>query len=126
MNRSIAFKVPYASGCAVSEGVCWVEDDGLMLEFRARDALVGAFKGEVKELKLAWAELRQVEHLALAFRARLRIRTKRMSAISELPGSEGAEVVLRCKGRDRAALEELSHEVQKRMAAAELLGGGEA
>lgn len=126
MNRSIAFKVPYGSGFALSEGVVWVEDDGLMLEFRTRDAVFGLLKGDVKELRLPWSELREVEHLAVAFRARLRIRTKRMSVLAELPGADGAEVVLRFKSRDREALRELSMAAQRHLAAAGLARDTEA
>ncbi len=97
------------------EGIARVEENALALEFQVKDNIFGIIKSQPREVRIPFAELAEVTFRRGWFRGVLIVRARRMSVLADVPGTEGAEIRLRCQRRYRDAAQELASQVSMRM-----------
>ena len=102
------------------EGIARLEEGGLVLEFSVKDAIVGVLKSQPKEAWIAFADLAEATFKRGLFSGKFIIRTRRMSAISDIPGSSQGELRLRCRRKDCGVAVELASQLSLRIMAEEL------
>jgi hypothetical protein len=114
--NSVPFKIRYLLGnLARVEGVARLEADALILEFRTVDGLVGVFRSRPKEVRIHLNDIESVDFRRGWITGRLRIGTRRVSALEAIPGAKGAEINLKCRRRHRLAAEELASSLRLRV-----------
>ena len=114
--NSVPFKIRYLPGnLARVEGVARLEADALILEFRTVDELVGVFRSRPKEVRIHLNDIESVDFRRGWFAGRLRVGTRRVSALEAIPGAKGAEINLKCRRRHRLAAEELASSLRLRV-----------
>lgn len=96
------------SSLAELEGVVRMEPTGLTLEFRIMDAILNLLKSQPKEVRIPWTDLEEVTFTKGYFKCVLHLRARAMTAFSQIPGSNGSEVKLRCKRKYAPAAQELA------------------
>jgi hypothetical protein len=101
------------------EGLARLEEGGLVLEFSVTDAFVGVLKSQPKEVLVAFADLAEATFKRGLFSGKLIIRTRRMSAISDIPGSSQGELRLQCRRKHWGAATELAAQLNLRIAPGE-------
>jgi len=107
--NSVPFRMRYLPGnLARVEGVARLEYNALVLEFSVVDALFGVLRSRPKEVRIGLADVESVEFRRGWFVDKLRIVTRRVSALEALPWARGPEIKLKCRGRHRLAAEELA------------------
>ncbi len=102
------------------EGIARVEENALALEFQVKDNIFGIIKSQPREVRIPFAELAEVTFRRGWFRGVLVVRARRMSVLADVPGTEGAEIRLRCQRRYRDAAQELASQVSMRMVSQDL------
>ena len=102
-------------GLAEVTGLLSLEGDYLIFEYRY--LFLGFIKRPVQEFELAIADIRSMEFDSKVFGAynRLIVRTRRQSALQQLPGSDQGRVKLVIKRVDREIADELCDEVEIRL-----------
>ena len=116
--NNVPFRMRYLPGnLARVEGVARLERDALVLEFRIADALFGILRSSRKEVRIGLADVESVEFRKGWFVNKLRIVTRRVSALDAVPWASGSEIKLKCRRRLRVAAQELAASL--RLAAAE-------
>ena len=102
------------------DGVASIEGNALVLEFQVKDNIFGILKTQPKEIRIPFAELAELTCRRGWFGSVLVVRTRRMSALAEIPGHDGAEIRLRCRRRHRDAAQELASQASMRMVTQDL------
>jgi hypothetical protein len=98
-------------GFAEVKGQVRLDGEELVLEFQVKDSFVGALKSGVKELRLPLSELEELSFRKGLFRRRLTLRARGLSALADLPGADGACVVLSVVRADADAARDLASHV---------------
>jgi len=104
----------YAEGFrsqVTTRGVVRLEADALVIEFRETTTSLTTLAeeaGSVHEVRVPLDELESVEPVGGWWSARLRIRTRTLAALQEVPGASGNECELRVRRRDRPAAREFA------------------
>ncbi len=123
-SPSVPFKIANAyGGLADCNGLARATDDGLLLEFEAKDGFFGVLKSGVKSLVIAWSELANLRLRKGWFGTRLHLTVHSLRTLQEVPGAEACEVSLRVARRNRAVAEELAMNVNFRLCERELRRG---
>ena len=105
-------------------GVVRAEPDALVIEFRETTMDMGSLAetdGEVHEIRIPVDDLESVEATRRwPGRTKLRIRTRRMSALAGVPATAGNECVLPVRRRDRLRARELAVSLSLHLSGREL------
>ncbi len=110
MVTSVPFLIPgIHAGLADVEGVVRLESGELVLDFRTVDGVVGMLKSRVSEVHIPLRHVEALEYKRGIFRGRIRLRVRRLELLASVPGSDGAEVVLRCKRRHKLSASEFAN-----------------
>jgi hypothetical protein len=105
---SLPFSIPHVyEGLANAKGIVRVESAELILEFEVKDGFVGMIKSGVREVRIPFDDLADLELHKGWFSTKLSIRTRRMTASSRIPGSDGTMAQLHLSRRDRQTAEVL-------------------
>ena len=103
------------SSLAELEGVVRMEENGLALDFRVTDAVLHVMKSQPQEARIPWTELEEITFTKGLFRCALHLRTRGLKAFSAIPGSNGSEMILRCKRKYAEAARELASNAAMRI-----------
>jgi hypothetical protein len=107
--NSVPFKIRYLLGnLARVEGVARLEPDALVLEFSTVDGLVGVLRSRVKEVRIPLNDIESVAFKRGWFSGKVRVVTRRVSALEAITGAQGPEIDLKCRRRHRVAADELA------------------
>lgn len=90
------------------EGIARIEGQVLVLEFRTRHVLARLVRSQPKEVRVPLAELEEVAFRRRFLMGYLCLRARRMSSFNAVPGSDGAELRLRCRRAHWQAARELA------------------
>lgn len=101
---SIPMWIP--NGFGASDGIVRVYDTELVLEFEAKDGLMGLFKLGVKQIAIPFDEIESVSFRAGLFENVLTIATKTLSSTSGVPGSRRGIIQLHVSRADRMRAKE--------------------
>jgi len=107
-------------GLAETSGLLSLEGDDLVLEFEMKDALVGVIRTGPRTVRFPVTDLAEVGLRLGWFQQRLVLRSRSLKLLADLPGRDGAELVLYCRRRDRAILRHVYAAVQDRLTSASL------
>jgi len=75
-------------------------DGVLLLEYRMKDAVFGVLRGRVRELRIPFTDVEEIEFHDGWFRKRIAIRTRSISSFADIPGAEDGVLLLRIARRD--------------------------
>jgi hypothetical protein len=111
---SFAFNDPNAS-FTESEGMIWLEDDDIVIEYQTKDAFFGTFKSAVKVARVPLDAISWVKFKRGLFGAELSIQARAMTAVEHIPASTQGRLRLKFTRdlRDEAA--RLSEAVRARI-----------
>jgi hypothetical protein len=87
-------------GLAAAHGVARSTETGLILEFQVKDSVVGMMKSRVVEVPIPLNEFASIELKEGLFSKRLSIRARSLATLSEVPGHESGQVVLKIARKD--------------------------
>lgn len=79
------------------EGVARLEDKELCLEFRMSSSLARFLRSSPREVRVAFEELEEAVFKQRLCVGMLRLRARRLHIFSQVPGSVGSELRLRCR-----------------------------
>ena len=72
----------------------------LLLEYRMKDAVFGVLRGRVRELRIPFVDIEDIEFHDGWFRKRITIRAMSIASFADIPGAEGGVLVLKIKRGD--------------------------
>jgi hypothetical protein len=107
-------------GLAETSGILSLEGDSLVLEFEMKDALMGVIRTGPRTVRLPVTDLAEVGLRLGWFQQRLVLRSRNLRVFADLPGRDGAELVLYCRRRDRVTMQHVYAAVQERLTSASL------
>lgn len=116
MISSVPFLIPGVhAGLVDVEGIVRVDGEELVLDLRIVDGLVGMLKSRPNEVRIPLKHVEALEYKGGFFRGKLRLRVRNLEYLMSVPGSDGAEVVLKCKRRYRRLAHEFATLVTLRL-----------
>ncbi len=116
--EQIPFTIPEVfSGFAQADGIAAIRPEGLRLQFETTDTVLGVFRSGVREVIVPWADLAEVTLKNDLFGgATLRLRVANLSALANLPGRQGAELVLKVTRSERKNAAAFAEAIRLRLA----------
>ena len=113
---SVPFEIANVyGGLAECHGLIRAVEDGLQLEFQAKDGIFGVLKSGVKNTLFAWQDLTGLECRLGWFRVRLILTTRSLSVLEGVPGAENCRLDLNVARKDRAVAKSLATAVSLRL-----------
>lgn len=98
-------------GAARLEGFAALTPDGLALEYRLSDTIVGVFTGEVQTCVIPFVELQRAACGLGFFMPWLAISSRKMSTFDKFPTKEPGQLCLRVRWKHRRQLRALTSEI---------------
>jgi hypothetical protein len=95
-------------------GIARLEGQELCLEFRMSSAFARYLKSKPKEVRIALDELEEAVFKHWLCIGMLKLRARRLDAFSQVPGSEGSELRLRCRREHWELAQELASRLNLR------------
>lgn len=112
---SIPFTLPEVyHGLAEGHGRLHVGEEGLRLEYRIKDAVLGLLKSRVKEVFIPWSEIWECECKIGWVRRRFVIHAHSLDLVSDFPGAEDGRIELRFKKVPKDRLREIYSHIMLR------------
>ena len=107
---SLPFTIPdLYHGLAHAVGRLRLEHEGIVLEYRVADAVLGILKSRVHDIHIPFDEIENIQFKNGWFRKRIFIQTYSLHSQASLPGSEGGIIRLKVTRQDKeSALETIS------------------
>lgn len=110
--QSIPFTIPNIShGLLKAEGVVKLDNESLIIEYRTKDGIIGAFKGEVEQYNLPVSKLEEVRLKRRLFSYYLIIRASSMAVLDDIHGVDGGVLSLKISRSYRKQADRLVSEV---------------
>ncbi len=101
-NFTLPFKIDdIYEGLAESTGLLSFEADSLKLEFSTKDSFIGIIQSDVKKVYIPLDKIASIRHKKGFFSDKIYIITNSLDIVKRLPGSEGNEVELVIKKKNR-------------------------
>lgn len=108
MNRTIPFEIPDVNhGLVEVKGLLHFRKEEIILEFDKRDALIGIWKSELKERRIAFSEIQSIAFKKKFFSTFIEISGRSMKSLQDIPGAEQGNCRLKIKRKDRDEAERL-------------------
>jgi hypothetical protein len=112
---SLPFKIRGVyTGFVDLEGIARLEEKELCLEYRMSHVISRYIKSKPKEIRIAVEELEEATFKHVVCIGLLRLRARRLGAFSQVPGSEGGELRLRCRREHWPLAQELASRLSMR------------
>ena len=94
MNKiSVPYKVNNVfQGFAETHGILYLEGEELMIEFQTKDNVVGAIKSDIKNIKVAVADIEEVDFKKSLLGNTLTIRLSKLNVSTQIPKQESGEI----------------------------------
>ena len=89
-------------GLGEIEGRLRAHEGVLLLEYRMKDAVLGVLRSRVKELRIPFDDIEDIEFHNGWFRKRITVRARGLRSFADIPGAEGGTLVLVVARRDAA------------------------
>ena len=101
-GTTIPFKIKDVyEGLAEVDGLLTVEQSCLRIEFQTKDSIVGVLKSDLKEIRIFFEDLQEIQYRKKFFGDILRIRTGSMASLRDVPKNEAGEITLHINKRNR-------------------------
>ena len=114
--RSLPFTIENLNGGFMKiEGILRVEGESLVFEYHKKDAVVEAYKSELRTEEIPLSELEMLEFKKGWFSGKLTLYGKTAKSFGELPGSELTERELKVKRKHRDIAANISSNLNLRL-----------
>jgi hypothetical protein len=101
-NFTLPFKIDdIYEGFAESEGLLSFDKDSLKIEFSTKDSFIGIIKSDLKLVHIPLNKIANIKYDKGFFGDKLIIVTNSLDVAQKLPGSEGNEIELNIKKKNR-------------------------
>ena len=115
-RSSLPFTLPEVyHGLAEGHGRLHVGEEGLRLEYRVKDAVLGLLKSRVREVFLSYGDIEEFEFRDGWLRRSFVIHVNTMQVASDFPGAEEGHIVLRFRKIDRDRLRGAASQISLRL-----------
>ena len=104
---TVPFHRDSSDGFAESLGLLILEDEGVVIQFRTQDAILGVAKGDVEEVDVPFTDIDDFVYKKTLFGARIRIEVNDMNYADDLPFCEINTITMSIKKRDRERAEQV-------------------
>jgi hypothetical protein len=94
-DANVSFKIDGPSGFMESEGLVYLEDDHLKIEFQTYDSVLGLFRSNPKEAAIALADIRFIKLNQKFWSSELVILGRNMKVFRHLPSGGAGKLVLK-------------------------------
>lgn len=106
MSKRIPFRIKNLNyGLAEARGLLHIGEEELILEFESQDTVVGLIKSDLKELKIPFGDIEEMNYKPGWFGAKIEIVGKSMKIMSELPGGDHGTATLHIRRKDKKTAE---------------------
>ncbi|MBE0645334.1 MAG: hypothetical protein IH600_14725 [Bacteroidetes bacterium] len=104
---SIPFTLPEVyQGLAAAHGRIYVDDSGLRLEYRVEDAVFGVIKSRVRDLRIPFEEIDDIQFLDRWYRRRFVVQLHSLKLLADFPNSKSGRIVLKIARAQRLRMRE--------------------
>ncbi|PKD43617.1 hypothetical protein [Rhodohalobacter barkolensis] len=106
MSRRIPFRIKNLNyGLTEAKGLLHIGEDELILEFESQDTVVGLIKSDLKELKISFEDIEEINYKPGWFGAKIEIVGKSMKVMNELPGADHGTATVYIRRKDKKIAE---------------------
>lgn len=106
--KAVSFEIPTVSqGFRVARGLLSLVGEELLFEFQVTDAFLELFNSDVEEVRIGLSDLQSVEYRKGWFGSKIVLEVRSLRVLEDIPGTEGAECVLKIKRKNRIDAEKL-------------------
>jgi hypothetical protein len=115
---SIPFHSEAFAGFGAIQGIARLDAQGLLLQYQTRDAVLGVLRSGMKSSLLPLNTLVSARYRSgfLWLMPHLEVRVSDMSAVADIPSTEGGRLKLRVAWSDRSDARKLAHLLGGRLA----------
>lgn len=108
---SVPFSCDAFAGFGQIQGIARMQPDGLLLQYQTRDAVLGVLRSAMKSALVPVDTLVSARYGAgfLWLSPRIEVRVSDLSAVADIPSTEGGRLLLKVAFGDRADARKLSH-----------------
>lgn len=115
-NYSVAFEIPSINqGFVEVKGLLSVYEDSILLEFERKDEVFGKSKSGLKEARIPYSDLEELEWKKGFFKSKITLIGKTMKSLGEALGAEQGRLVMNVKRKDRDDAERVASRVRLRI-----------
>jgi hypothetical protein len=115
-DENVSFKIDDPSGFMESEGVVYLDDTHLQIEFQTYDSLLGLFRSQLKEAEIALDDIRAIKLNQKFWSSELVIHGRNMKVFRHLPGSGAGKLTLKLNRESQQAALTLVSSVKEKLA----------
>lgn len=107
-NQVIPFEIPNVNhGFQVAKGILKLRDQGIVLEFETKDAILGVISSGVQTMTLRYEDLESIRFKKGWFSSKILLEATSMRVFEDLPGSEQATCELKVRRKNREEAEKV-------------------
>lgn len=114
---SVPFRCEAFAGFGAIQGIARLEPQGLLLQYQVHDAVLGVLRSAMKSALLPWPSLVDAGYRAgfMWLAPRIELRVSDMSALADIPSTEGGRLQLRIALGDRRDARRLTERIAARL-----------
>ena len=114
-DANVSFKIDDPSGFMESEGVVYLEEDHLQIEFQTYDSVLGLFRSNLKESSISLEDIRTIKLNQKFWSSELVIQGRNMKVFRHLPGGGAGKLILKLNREAQQAALNLVLSVSERL-----------
>lgn len=115
VDENVSFKIDDPSGFMESEGIVYLDDDHLQIEFQTSDSFLGLFRTQLKEASIALSDIRTIKLQQKFWSSELVIQGRNMKVFRHLPGGSAGKLILKLNREAQQAALELVSSVNEKL-----------
>jgi hypothetical protein len=112
---NVGFTVADSSGLMETEGLVFLQDDSLIIEYQSKDSVLGLLKSSVKEMKVEFDEITNAKLEQKFWSSELVIQGKSLRTFRSLPGSSAGALRLKVSRQSANAATNLIGQLNNRL-----------
>ncbi|HAJ77236.1 MAG TPA: hypothetical protein DCM64_12375 [Gammaproteobacteria bacterium] len=113
-DDNVGFTIGDTSGLMQTEGLMFIEEDGLVIEHQTIDGMLGLFKTSIKETEIPLADITRVKLEQGFWSSELVLHGRSLRTLRHLPGRSSGTVRLKINRQSNRAAQNLVNEINKR------------
>lgn len=115
-NYSVAFEIHNFNQAFMEvQGLLSVYEESILLEFERKEEVFGKNKSALKEVRIPYSDLEEMEWKKGFFRSKIILVGKTMRSLNDVPGAEQGRLVMNVKRKDRDDAERVASRVRLRI-----------
>jgi hypothetical protein len=114
-DENVSFKIDDPSGFMESEGVVYLDDEHLQIEFQTYDSVLGLFRSQLKEASVGLEHIRTIKLNQKFWSSELVIQGRSMKVFRHLPGAGAGKLILKLNRESQQAALNLALNVNQKL-----------